>query len=65
MLDGTVELNALVDSPKVARIKTYFSQNGMMQDGRSLGEIRKAIGEDIGYGEIKLVETLLKKQADI
>lgn len=65
VLDGTVELNALVDAGKVARIKTYFSQNGALQNGRSLGEIRKTIGEDIGYGEIKLVETLLKKQADI
>lgn len=62
VLEGKVELEALVDTAKVARIKAYFSQRAAQQAPQSLAEIRKSIGEDIEYGEIKLVETLLKKQ---
>ena len=61
VIEGRLEMSRLVAPEKEGRIKSALYDMARRFPQATLGEKRQAAGEDVSFGEVKLVETLLSQ----
>ena len=60
IVNGELDIHRVLDSDKIGKIENYFEQNTK----QNLSEAKNSLGEDVSYGEIKMVYAHIKAKSE-